>query len=151
MESGVSSSARSHSFRSYRSFDAIVVVSMSTITEVSGSIPGCVSLNFLGIQGQRGPLTLQRSIRQLFDVRSSENRLRILKLSLMYSTLLTTRLLALSSNSNCPSACVRLIWNKYDHLSPSFETLRCTVHRPVDKNHISKYFLKSYLLLGILN
>ena len=56
---------------------------LTAIQEVPGSIPGYTLESFLEVQGlERGPPSLVRTIRQLFDMRSSEIRLRKLKLRL---------------------------------------------------------------------
>ena len=70
-------------------------------TSYAGSIPSYFLDIFLEIQGQeRDPLSLVRTIGQLFDMKMSEIRLRKLKLRLRDSALLTTRPPVLSSGSN---------------------------------------------------
>ena len=54
---------------------------LTAIQEVPGSIPGYTQEIFLEVQGlERGPPSVVRTIWQLLDMRSSENRLRKLKL-----------------------------------------------------------------------
>ena len=56
---------------------------LTAIQEVPGSIPGYILEIFLEVQGlERGPPSLVRRIGQLLDMRSSEIRLRKLKLRL---------------------------------------------------------------------
>ena len=72
-----------------------------TIQEVSGSIPGYTLEIFLEVQGlERGSPSLVRPIGQLYDMRSSEIRLRKLKLRLRDNALLTTKSPVLPSGSN---------------------------------------------------
>ena len=74
---------------------------LTAIQEVPGSIPGYTLVIFLEAQGlERGPPSLLRPIGQLLEMRSSEIRLRKLKLRLRDSALLTTRPPVLRSGSN---------------------------------------------------
>ena len=69
-----------------------MMVSMSVIQEVPGSIPGYTLEIFVEVQGLEWvPPSLVRTIGQLLDMRSSEIRLRKLKLRLRDNALLTTR------------------------------------------------------------
>ena len=70
------------------------IARLTAIQEVPGSIPGYILEIFLEVQGlDRDPPSLVRPIGQLLDKRSSEIRLRKLKLRLGDSALLTTRAL----------------------------------------------------------
>ena len=70
----------------------LVGLRLTAIQEVLGSIPGYALEIFLEVQGlERGPPCLVRPIGQLLDMRSSEIRLRKLKLRLGDSAQLTTR------------------------------------------------------------
>ena len=61
---------------------------LTAIQEVPDSIPGYTLEIFLAVQGlERGPPSLVRTIGQLLDMKSSEIRLRKLKLRLRDSTL----------------------------------------------------------------
>ena len=66
---------------------------LTAIQKVPGSIPGYTLEIFLEVQGlERGPPSLVTTIGQLLDMRSSEIRLRKLKLRLRDNALLTIRL-----------------------------------------------------------